>query len=211
MTQEFSYLGSGPIDCRKQIIVSHPSWLCKGKVLLWGNQNDEPCCYYCFCFFFSFFKFHFSGEKTFSFPISAHWIIHQKCSAGISSSVRVWQFQKHSALELQSEQLAAPYGTQPVHALSFPAWVVWKENQPCLESDRFSCRGGAGLNLKPDWTPAGSPLSFVGTSRSSNHPAKSLGVLLTPPLVWRDKLPFSIPSSSKYILNFLQSKSKARS
>ncbi|CAI9159420.1 unnamed protein product [Rangifer tarandus platyrhynchus] len=65
---------------------------------------------------------------------------------------RVWQFQKHSALELQSEQLAAPYGTQPVHALSFPAWVVWKEKQPCLESDRGAREGGIqGNNTVLSW------------------------------------------------------------
>ena len=43
--------------------------------------------------------------------------------------------------------------------------------------------GPLGTPLGLAQTPAGSPLSFVGTSRSSNHPAKSLGVLLTPPLV----------------------------
>ena len=83
MTQVFSYLGSGPIDCREQIIVSHPSWLCKEKVLLWGNQNDEPCCYYCFCFFFSFFKFHFSREKT---------LISHFSSLNYSSKMFRWYF-----------------------------------------------------------------------------------------------------------------------
>lgn len=132
---------------------------------------------------FFFFKFYFTGEKTFSFPISAHWIIHQKCSTGISSSVRVLLFQKHSALELQSEQLVAPCGTQPVHALSFPAWAIWMESQPCLEFD-FSAGVGPAWACSPIEPPQSPPSSFVGNSRSSNHLPKSSGVLLTLSLVW---------------------------
>lgn len=124
MAHVFPNLYSNSIDCWEQTIGCHPSWLCPKKIFFYSGESRmlSLAVIILFCvflyFFLFFFKFHFSGEKTFAFPISAYWIIHQKCSTGISS--RVLHFQKHSALELQSEQLAAPY-TQPAHALGFPA------------------------------------------------------------------------------------------
>lgn len=50
-----SYLSSGPINCRANH--SEPSLLsCKEKVLLWGNQNDEPLLLLLFLLFLFFFQ-----------------------------------------------------------------------------------------------------------------------------------------------------------